>query len=211
MGAIEIVDRIKEEAKIEGEKIVRKAKEEAEKLLEEERAETEERKKNLIVIEERKAAEEKERIIRTARLNVRKKKWNADEEMLEKALGMAKEKIKSVKKEGFKGKKYSEILAGLIKNAAISISTGSGSLSGGELELIISEEDTSHVDKGILEKISNEIGANISLSVERIRVAGGVIVRRMDGRVEVNNTFEKRMERFSTHLRENMMKVLFKE
>jgi len=37
-----------------------------------------------------------------------------------------------------------------------------------------------------------------------------VIVRRSDGRIEVNNTFEERMKRLYPGLREDVVRVLFR-
>ncbi len=82
--------------------------------------------------------------------------------------------------------------------------------------MLVSEEDANFVSQSLLDKISAEIskeeGINIhlSLSTERIKASGGVIVRRKDGKVEVNNTFEKRMERFMPILRENVARILWK-
>jgi len=53
------------------------------------------------------------------------------------------------------------------------------------------------------------VNVRLSPSGERIKSAGGVIVRGKDGKIEVNNTFEQRMARFSTGLREDIVKTLF--
>ena len=215
MGVKEIVARIEGEANAERERIVSEAKENANKKLEEARKEIELQKKRFIEAEEKRGVEEKERIIRAARLNARKLRWKVEEEMIGKALEGATKRIKDVKKEGFKGKSYSNILTGLIKDAAMSIIAGGRA--GGELEVMLSEEDAaaSFVKPDGLKKIADEInqdrGVNVrlSLSGERIRSAGGVIVRGKEGNIEVNNTFEQRMARFFTSLRGEVLKTLF--
>lgn len=213
MGAKEIVGKIKDEANVECEKIMSEAKENAKKKVEEVGEEIEIQKKGFIEAEERKGVEEKERIVRAARLNARKLGWDAEEEMIGKALEEAMNRLKEVKTAGFKGNSYSGIMAGLTKDAAMSIIAGSSA--GDELEVIISEEDASFVNPKMLKKISDEInqdsGANVrlSLSGERIKSAGGVIVRGKEGKVEVNNTVEQRMARLSASLREDIVKTLF--
>ncbi len=215
MGAKEMAEKIKGEANKESEKIIRKAKENAKKKLEDAIKEIEEEKKRFVEAEERKGVEEKERIIRTARQKVRKLRWTVEEEMIEKALEAARKRVKDVKSEGFKGDSYPNILAGLIKDSAISIAAGSSA--GAEVEVILSEEDAaaSYIDKVMLknltDEISNDSGINVRLSPsdDRIKSAGGVIVRRKDGEIEVNNTFEQRMARLSTSLREDIVKTLF--
>ncbi len=106
----------------------------------------------------------------------------------------------------------------------MSIIAGSGGIStstsrDSELNAILSDEDAdaSFVTPDMLNKIADEISAgaggvdvHLSLSDDRIRSAGGVIVRGKDEKIEVNNTFEQRMARFSTSLREEIVKNLFK-
>ncbi len=134
--------------------------------------------------------------------------------MIGKTLEEAVKRIQAVKSEGFKGAEYSNVLGGLIRDAVLSIIAGGG-VPSSELEVVVSTEDASYVNPDMLKEISDEIsdgGAKIglSLSEERIKSVGGVIVRRKDGKIVVNNTFEQRMERFSTSLREDIVKALFK-
>ncbi len=234
MGVGEILERIKEEASAERERILREAEEQAKEILEEAKTSLEKRRLAVKMREEKRGEEEKMRIIRSARLEARRIKWSAEQEITNEVFENAKKRIKKVKEEGFKGKSYEEILAGLVKEAAISISspltageTATGetaenavkereSEESEELEVLVSEEDANFVSQSLLDKISAEIskeeGINIhlSLSTERIKASGGVIVRRKDGKVEVNNTFEKRMERFMPILRENVARILWK-
>jgi len=224
LGATEIVEKIKEGAVSEEAQIISAAKEKAKLKLEEAKAQIEVQKKNFIDAEERKGVEERERMVRAARLNARKLKWQSEEGLIAKVLEESMKRITEVKKEGFKGNSYSNILAGLIKDAAMSIIAGSGGTStsisrDSELNVILSDEDAdaSFVTPDMLNKIADEIsvgagGVNVhlSLSDDRIRSAGGVIVRGKDEKIEVNNTFEQRMARFSTSLREEIVKNLFK-
>jgi len=215
MGAREMVDRIKNEANETSERIVSEAREQAKNKIEAAIEEIKVQKKRFVEAEERKGIEEKERIVRAARQNARKLRWTAEEEMIEKALEAAMRQIKDVKSEGFQGTSYPNILAGLIKDSALSITAGSST--GDDLEVLLSEEDVaaSYIDQAMLKDITDEIShdsglkARLSLSDERIKSAGGVIVRRRDGEIEVNNTFEQRQARLSTSLREEIMKNLF--
>ncbi len=215
LGVNEIEGRIKDETNAECDKIVREAEAKASELISEAREEIEDRKKDFIVAEEARGLEEKERMVRAARLNARKLKWNAEEEMTKKALEETMQRIKKVKEEGFKGVSYSDIMAGLIKDASINLIAGGGT--DNELEAVICEEDVSYIDKSILKKVSTELSHDItvpvklSLSRERIKSAGGVIVRGKEGKIEVNNTFEQRMTRYSASIREDIMKTLFTE
>ena len=215
LGVNEIEGRIKDEANAECDKIVHEADAKASEQIREAREEIEARKRNFILAEEAKGLEEKERMVRAARLNARKLKWNAEEEMTKKALEEAMKRINAVKEEGFKGVSYSDILAGLIKDASKSLIAGGST--DNELEAQISGDDVSYIDKAILKKVSTELSddmkvpVKLSLSSERLKSAGGVIVRGKDGKIEVNNTFEQRMTRYSASIREDIMKTLFTE
>ena len=214
MGVKEIVGRMEREADAERERIVSDAKDKAEEMLKKAREEIELRTKNFIEAEEKRGVEERERIVRAARLNARKLRWKVEEEMIGRTLEGATKRIKDVKREGFNGKSYSTILSGLIKDATLSITAGSST--GGELEVMLSEEDAnaSFVNPDMLKEIADEINydksvkVSLSLSCERIKSAGGVIVRGKAGNIEVNNTFEQRMARFLTSLSEEVVKTL---
>lgn len=215
MGTNEIVEKIKSEANAEYERVISEAKENAKKKLEEARKELELQKKRSIEAEERKGAEEKERMIRAARQHGRKLRWMVEEEMIGKTFEEALKRMKEVKREGFKENTYATILAGLILDGAVSIATGSSH--GEEFELLLSEEDALYIGQPLLEQIRDALRTDkgvdlrLSLSHERIKTAGGVIVRRKDGKIEVSNTVEQRMARFSTGLREDIVKTLFSE
>jgi len=208
VGASEIVERIKAEAREEQERILREARAQVENRIKNAKADIEERKKRFIETERRKAAENKDRIIRAKRLDAKKFRWDVEEKAIKRALEEALKRVQHVKKEGFRGKSYPSILAGLIKDAALSITAGS-ERSSSELEVVLSAEDAQFVTEDMLKEISGEAGGEVRLSEERIKTAGGVIVRRSDGKIEVNNTFEERMKRFYPELREDIVKVLF--
>ena len=208
VGASEIVERIKAEAREEQERILREARAQVENRIKNAKADIKERKKRFIETERRKAAENKDRIIRAKRLDAKKFRWDVEEKAIKRALEEALKRVQHVKKEGFRGKSYPSILAGLIKDAALSITAGS-ERSSSELEVVLSAEDAQFVTEDMLKEISGEAGGEVRLSEERIKTAGGVIVRRSDGKIEVNNTFEERMKRFYPELREDIVKVLF--
>jgi len=220
MGAHEMVDRIRAEAKEEGERILTEARVDAQERLAEVQRELDTQRKQFMEAEERKGAEEKDRFVRAARQQARRLKWAAEEELINTAFDNALDRLKTVKRSGFKGKSYADILAGLIKESAVSIAGGGGAGgagAGAAMEVLLSEEDVkaNYVDQPRLAKVAKELSAEagvdgkLSLSNHRLKSAGGVLVRRTDGKIEVNNTFEQRMTRFSTSLREEIVKTLF--
>ncbi|MGC9443377.1 MAG: V-type ATP synthase subunit E [Candidatus Methanospirareceae archaeon] len=218
MGAKEMVERIREEAREEGQQITADAKQQAEAKLEAARQELEQQKQQFIAAEERKGVDEKERIVRAARQNARKLKWRTEEAMIERTLESALTHISEVKRSGFKDVSYAGILSGLITESVLSIATGSSS-AGIDLDVLLSEEDAAaaHITQAQLTELgktlSSEHGRDfkLTLAAEQIKSVGGVIVRQRDGKIEVNNTFEQRRARFSTSLREEIVKALFEK
>ena len=49
----------------------------------------------------------------------------------------------------------------------------------------------------------------LTLAVESVAVAGGAVVRSLDGRVRVDNTFKARTDRFMDVIRTRVAKELF--
>ncbi len=208
MGASEIVKRIMEDAREEQARILREAREQVEEQLKRARADIEARKKQYIDAERARAAENKERIIRSKRLAAKKLRWDMEEQMIKRVFEESLKRLPQIKESGFKGSTYSDILAGLIKEAVMSITGGTGNE---ELEVLLSADDAGFVTDEILDTIARGIGdgVRISISEERLKTAGGAIVRRTDGKIEVNNTFEERMKRLSSELRERVARTLF--
>ncbi|MHA1862952.1 MAG: V-type ATP synthase subunit E [Candidatus Thorarchaeota archaeon] len=130
--------------------------------------------------------------------------------MLEAKDALINEVLTSVQKqmESIIGKaEYKKVLARLVVH-------GCKSLSQEKLELIFPKSHASHVDIAAVEKtVAKETGkkTKISISKETIRSKGGVIIRTMDKRKWVDNTFENRLERFETKARDAISNILFEE
>ncbi|MHC1567732.1 MAG: V-type ATP synthase subunit E family protein [Candidatus Syntropharchaeia archaeon] len=202
MGVEEIIKKIEEDMEIEKKNILEEAKKKAEKIIDQIKKEAEEKKKAVIEKGEKEAILEEQRIIADAKLRAKKLKWDVREEIVRSVFDNARKRIMDVRKDGFGDKNYSEILKGLIKEAAMS--TG-----GKDLVVLMNKDDSSFISKKDIEDISKEINARISISDGLDTGMGGVIVRTADGRIEVDNTFEKRFERFSDTLRADVIKTLF--
>lgn len=224
MGTKEMIEKIIKEASEESERLISEARENGNKKYRDAVKEIELQKRRFIELEERKGVADKERIIRAANRDARKSRWKTKEEAAKKVLHLALEQITAVKTDGFMDYSYPSILAGLIKKSAISIAGDIDTMEQGpgqeqELEVILSEDDaaSSFVDHEMLTELEDEIsrdsGVNVrlSLSDERIKSVGGVIIRRKDGTMVVNNMFEQRMARLSSSLREEIEKRLFVE
>ncbi|MDY6964774.1 MAG: V-type ATP synthase subunit E family protein [Halobacteriota archaeon] len=207
MGVNEIIKKIKKDSdKIIADTIA-EAKDSAKKIINGANIEAEKRKKAILESGEKQATLKKQRIIADAKLRSKRIEWDAKESLISEVLGNAKEELAQVKEKGHSGKSYSEVLLKLIKEAAINAG-------GGDLEIILSTGDSSHLSKDnikdLTKELKDEVGKNkLTLSKEERAGLGGPIVKAKAEHIEVNNTLEERIERHSDSLRAEITKVLF--
>lgn len=104
-----------------------------------------------------------------------------------------------------KKKEYNKTLEKLIVDAAASLEEP-------ELEIVIPKGHTTHIDlKTIEAAIAKATGkkTKLSISKEEVRASGGAIVRNKDSTRWVDNTFEARLERFESEIRDTISSILF--
>ena len=119
------------------------------------------------------AAEREERLAGTAQMEARKAALAAKQEMVEKAYGLALQKLCSLPEE-----KYTAVLAELLIQAS----------STGKEEVIFSDKDRRKVGKAAVEKANKDGGRKLTLSGETRSIQGGFILRSEN--VEVNCAFD---------------------
>jgi vacuolar-type H+-ATPase subunit E/Vma4 len=128
--------------------------------------------------------------------------------MLEAKYELINEVLTTVEKqmENIVGKaEYKKVLARLIVD-------GCKALSEEKLELIFPKGHSSYVDIAEVKKaIAKEIGkkTKLTISKETKRSKGGVIIKTLDNRRWVDNTFEARLERFENIVRDTISRILF--
>ena len=122
---------------------------------------------------ERAAAEREERLVSAAQMEARKAALAAKQEMVEKAYGLALQKLCSLPEE-----KYAAVLAELLIQAS----------STGKEEVIFSDKDRRKVGKAAVEKANKDGGRKLTLSGETRSIQGGFILRSEN--VEVNCAFD---------------------
>jgi len=193
MGADEIIQKIEERANAEVDTIIAAADSKRKEILDEAKADAERRKQAILEKGEKDAILEKQRILADANLKARRLRWDVQEELIDQVLDATKDEVNKIRN----SPRYTDILKGLIQEAVWSIGAD-------KLEVTLSEGDTIDLDA-----ISGEGGAKLSLSDERVTGMGGVVLRTLDGRIEVDNTFDKRMDRFSEVLRTEITTTLF--
>ena len=133
-----------------------------------------------------------QQIISEAKMNARRAKLGAKEEVIEAAFNQATGELKAKAADG--DDDYKDSLAKMIQEAASEI---------GHNDLIIhlNEADTNTFKQDLSSSDSFEIdGIKFTLG-EPIKAIGGAILKTSNGDIEVNNTIEARLERYKSILR----------
>ncbi len=200
-GAELIIQEINREAEQKIQYILSEAQKEAERIKEEARKRAEARAEWILRKAQTQAETEKQRIIANARLEVRKKRLEVQEELIQEVITALRERLAELSEE-----EYFPMLIDLTVKALEEL--------GGEACLVRSNEKTLKLLESKLEEFRKSVAARLGRDVEislgePISTIGGVIVETPDGSVRVDNTFEARIERFESELRAEIAKALF--
>ena len=142
-----------------------------------------------------------QQIISEAKMNARRAKLDAKEDVIEAAFSQATGELKEKAAEG--GDEYKDSLSKMIKEAADEIG-------GNDLIIQLNEADTNKFKQEISSDNTFELdGIKFQLG-EPIKTIGGAILKTSNGDIEVNNTIEARLERYKSILRSEVADVLFK-
>lgn len=194
-----ITEKIAAGSRAEGDEILKEAKSKADEIIDEAKKKAEALRAEMVDRGERDAERERQRIIANAKLQSRKSRLAAREEVIKEAFKRAEDRLKELGS----GNQYSSVLAALIKEAQAVV--------GGDIEVLARESDLKVLTTEYLKKLSADTNSRIELSSSTIDTIGGAIVRAKDGKVEVNNTIEMRMERMVGDLRPKVASALFAE
>ncbi|MBA7540879.1 V-type proton ATPase subunit E [subsurface metagenome] len=140
------------------------------------------------------------------KLEIRLKKTKFHDKLVEDLIEESLKKIETLTKT----EKYSKSLEKLIFDAASTLE---------ETELIIyyRKEDQKLLTKDFLAGISKKLkkDANIdtkfSLADKFISCRGGVILQILDGKIRIDNTYERRLERYDADIKRELSLMLIKE
>ena len=142
-----------------------------------------------------------QQIISEAKMNARRAKLSAKEEIIEAAFEKAVSELEQ--KASSQSADYEDSLIKMIKEAADEIG-------GDNLIIQLNEADTNQFKGEISSDNTFDVeGIKFKLG-EPINAIGGAILKTSNGDIEVNNTIEARLERFKSILRSEVANVLFK-
>jgi|Deesub1362A_J573_1020465.scaffolds.fasta_scaffold00005_5 V/A-type H+-transporting ATPase subunit E len=193
-----IIKKIEGDSKAEVENILKEAKKQASEIVEEAEEKAKTIEEEILRRGERDAEQEKLRIVANAKLKSRKMILDGKEEVISEAFSKAREILQDIGASD----KYYDVLRDLIKEAAVSVGDK-------EIILLARKEDHKILTKNFLKKLSKELDCQLALDSTPIKTMGGVVCRSKDGRIEVDNTLETRLERMKEDLRPKVAKILF--
>lgn len=142
-----------------------------------------------------------QQIISEAKMNARRAKLSAKEEIIEAAFEKAVSELEQ--RASSQSADYEDSLIKMIKEAADEIG-------GDDLIIQLNEADTNQFKGEISSDNTFDVeGIKFKLG-EPINAIGGAILKTSNGDIEVNNTIDARLERFKSILRSEVANVLFK-
>ncbi|MFX0045220.1 MAG: V-type ATP synthase subunit E [Candidatus Hermodarchaeota archaeon] len=150
---------------------------------------------------QREADSEIARYEASAKLRAKYRILETKEALMKEVLDSAWEEITK----GVKGKSYAQNVTRLAIDGAVPLQES-------EIELVLPEGQKANLDTseiaGAITKATG-IKTKVSISKETVRATGGVIVRSKDGSKWVDNTYEARLERLDTKIRDLVSSTLF--
>jgi V/A-type H+-transporting ATPase subunit E len=208
-GVDKIISHIEAEAEKEISEILLKAQAEADKIRKAAQEKAEREAERILSNGKRVASLEGQRIIAETRIDVRRKKMDAQEEAIAASFEEAKKVLEELAEKGKRDNLvYKDIMFDLIASA-------SEVVAGNKLELVFNQRDSKTFNKEMLREASELVkkrsGRDISLALtdETTQYLGGVVVRDMEKQVEVDNTLETRLNRLKESIRVDVAKILF--
>jgi V/A-type H+-transporting ATPase subunit E len=137
----------------------------------------------------------------SAKLKSKYQLLEAKEVMIAEVLSKVRKHLEDLVKK----KEYGKTLEKLIVDAAASLEESS-------LEIVVPKGHASNIDISAAEAaIAKATGkkTKLSISKEEIRATGGILLRNKDSTRWVNNTFEDRLERMESEIRDTISTILF--
>ena len=208
-GVDKIISHIEAEAEKEISEKLLKARAEADTITKAAQEKAERETERVLSNGKRVASLEGQKIIAEARINVRRKRMDSQEEAIVASFNAAKKALEELAEKGKRDNlTYKDVMFKLIASA-------SEIVAGNKLELVFNQRDRKIFSKEMLrearELVKQRTGRETSLSItgDTIQCLGGVVVRDLEKQVEVHNTLETKLNQLKENLRVDVAKILF--
>ena len=208
-GVERIISHIGEEAKKEISEILLNAQAEADKIKKAAQEKAERETERILSNGKRLASLEGQRIIAETKIDVRRRRMDAQEEAISASFEGAKRALEELAQKGkLDNFLYKDVVFDLIASA-------SEIVAGDKLELAFNQGDRGTFNRNILRELTTFVkkrtGRDVYLAVadKTIQCLGGVVVRDLERQVEVDNTFETKLNWLKEGIRVDVAKILF--
>jgi V/A-type H+-transporting ATPase subunit E len=208
-GVDKIISHINANVEREISEMLQKAQAEAESIKKAAQQKAKAEEQRILSQAKRIAVLEGQRIIADTKLEVRRRRMDAQEEAIAASFEEATKVLEELAEKGKKDKLvYKDIMFNLVA-AACEIVVGD------KVELAFNKRDSDRFDQKMMGEIhgfvKKKTGRDISLSLanKAIPCLGGTIVRDLEKQVEVDNTLETKLNRLRESIRVDVAKLLF--
>jgi V/A-type H+-transporting ATPase subunit E len=208
-GVDRIISHIEDVAEKEISELLLKARDEAYRMKRAAREKADRETERILSDGKRAASLEGQRIIAETKIDVRRKRMDAQEEAIAASFEGAKKALEELAEDGRRDNfVYQDIMFNLIASA-------SEIVAGNKLELVFSQRDSRTFNKHLLGELTafvrKRTGRDISLTItdETIQCLGGVVVKDVERQVEVDHTLETKLDRLRESVRVDVAKILF--
>jgi V/A-type H+-transporting ATPase subunit E len=208
-GIEKIVSHIQAEAAKEISEILGEAQTEADTIRKAAQEKAEREAGKILSDGKRAASLEEQRMLAETRIQVRRKRMDAQEEAIDSSFAEARKALEELTEKGKRDRVvYKDILFNLIASA-------SEIVAGKKLELVLNQKDKKAFMGEVLAEITKVVnertGKDMSLALadEPAQFIGGVIVRDLENSVEVDHTLETKLTRLRESMRVEVAKILF--
>jgi V/A-type H+-transporting ATPase subunit E len=208
-GVDRIISHIEDVAEKEISELLLKARDEADRMKRAAREKAGRETERILSDGKRAASLEGQRIIAETKIDVRRKRMDAQEEAIAASFEGAKKALEELAEDGRRDNfVYQDIMFNLIASA-------SEIVAGNKLELVFSQRDSRTFNKHLLGELTafvrKRTGRDISLTItdETIQCLGGVVVKDVERQVEVDHTLETKLDRLRESVRVDVAKILF--
>lgn len=208
-GIDKIISHIKANVDREISAVLQEAHAEAESIKKAAQQKAEEEAQKILSQGKRIAALESQRIIAEKKLEARRRKMDAQEEVIAASFEAVTTVLEEVAEKGEQDHLvYKDILFSLVASACEIVA-------GEKVELALNRRDSGRFDEKMMGELSSFVkkktGRDISLSLANTTISclGGVIVRDLEKQLEVDNTLEAKLDRLRESIRVDVARLLF--
>ena len=199
MSLEKILERIKQDAQNEVDRIKSRTSAAADEIVKKAQAEAEALKAQALEDAKSEAEQRKDRLIATARLDLRKARLAEKQDAIDAAFREAVESLLNME-----DAEYRKILRDMILP---NVQTG-------DEELILSERDKTGLGEKLLEEVNHQLTESgkegkLTLSQDTYDILGGFVLRRGD--IELNSSFETLLKSSRDDLESEVSRILFPE